>query len=66
VATATPIIDTDPIDRPIDGPIDGIPNLPVRTVLDDIADAVANYLSRYVNVAFVDVDPDSGDALNTL
>jgi hypothetical protein len=61
VATANPIIDI----NPIEDPIDGIPNLPERTVLDDIAAAVANYLSRYVNVAFVDVDPEIGDEHNS-
>jgi hypothetical protein len=65
MATASPIIDTEPIDRPIDGPIDTIPGLPQRTVLDDIATAIANYVSTYVNVVFVDVDPESGDAINT-
>lgn len=60
MALATPIID-----GPIDGPIDGIPNLPVHGVLDDIADAVADYLANYVNVTFVDVDPESGDVVNT-
>jgi hypothetical protein len=61
VATAPPVIDTNPTDT---GPIDTIPNLPVRTVLDEIADAVADYVSHYVNVTF-DVDPDFGDALST-
>ena len=61
-ATPTPIIDTGPIET---GPIETIPGLPDRTVLDDIADAVANYLSRYVNVTFVDVDPEIGNSVNT-
>jgi hypothetical protein len=60
-ATPTPIIG-DPIES---GPIDTIPGLPERTVLDDIADAVANYVSRYVNVAFVDVDAADGTSLST-
>ena len=66
MGTATATIVGTPIEGPIDGPIDGIPNLPVHTVLDDIADAVANYLSAYVDVSFVDVSADACTSINTL
>ncbi|WP_116996867.1 hypothetical protein [Desertimonas flava] len=65
MGTATPTIVGSPIENPIDGPIDGIPNLPVHTILDDIADAVEDYLSTYVTVSFVDVSPDAGTSINT-
>jgi hypothetical protein len=65
VASAPPIISADPTDNPIEGPLEDFPHLPERTVLDDIEDAVADYLSRYVDVSFVDVEPDAGDSVNT-
>lgn len=65
MGTATPTRPGTPIGTPIEGPIDGIPNLPVHTILDDIADAVEDYLSTYVDVSFVEVSPDSGTSINT-
>jgi uncharacterized repeat protein (TIGR01451 family) len=65
VATSTPIIDADPIDSPID--IEpNIPGaqLPARTVLDDIADALVGYPANYVTLEIVDLALD-GDIVNT-
>lgn len=64
-STPTPILDGPIID---DGPIDtdpDFPQLPVTNVLTDIAEAVANYPRDFVDILFVDVEPASGDNLNT-
>jgi hypothetical protein len=65
VATSPPIIDADPIESPVDtNP--NVPGLqvPARTILDDIADAMVGYPANYVTLEIVDLTLD-GDIVNT-
>ena len=71
MATKTAAREVDPIENPGDfdtspGPIGNGPifDAPVRTVLDDIKDAVEAYPTTYVKLEIVDIEKD-GDIVNT-
>ena len=59
-ATASPILDDNPIEVDPNLPGPGQP-APVHTILDDIAYAVRDYPKNYVDLEFADIDPEVGN-----
>ena len=64
MATASPILDDNPIEVDPNLPGPGQP-APVHTILDDIANAVRDYPKNYVDLEFADIDPEVGTSINT-